>query len=307
MLNEIPDTIEVTRPNLLGHSNLVNLPRTPPNGVHLHSLECCENERSEIRIKDVVIGGPNIILMAGPCSIENENQARMAAIAAWKAGATILRGGAFKPRTSPYSFQGLGEGGLKMQRRIADELGMLVVTEATGEKNLPIVTRYADIIQIGMRNSQCYEFLVAVGEAASKFSKAVLYKRGKWMTIEEWMLGAEHILAAGCRDVILCERGTILDDGSYGLDLEGIGKVREVTHLPIIADPTHASLCSLQVPELALKAVATGVDGLIIEVHPYPEEALCDGKRAVTPNNLLQITTNISSILPEGRIAPQPN
>lgn len=290
----------VTRPELLGFSNLCNLPLKKPS-IMKYSIECTNGEQTIVKVKDTLVGSPRIVLIAGPCSLENEPQMWEAALAAKVAGAVGLRGGAFKPRTSPYSFQGNGETALIMQRKIADELGMFVVTEATGEKNLPSVAKYADIIQIGARNSQNFELLSLAGEVAGKLGRAILYKRGPWMSINEWMLATEYILASGCKDVILCERGTNLNDGGYGLDTQGIVSLRKITHLPIIADPTHSAKKSDQVPQIAINGIAAGADGLIIEVHPNPQEAKSDGERALLPQTLIALSEEIRNNLPIGR------
>lgn len=291
----------VSRPELLGHSNLAILPTVRPEHP-LYSLEYTHGQRSIVDVDGVQIGGPEIVLMAGPCSLENEAQIWESAHAAHAAGAKILRGGAFKPRTSPYSFQGLGEFGLKLQRAAADALGMKVVTEATGESNVRVVAAHAEIIQIGARNSQNFELLVKAAQAARTFGRAILYKRGAAMSIGEWLEGAEYLLAAGLptNKLMLCERGTGTN-GSVDLDTQGIEKVRQITHLPIIADPTHASMVADQVPGKAVRAIQAGADALIIEVHPRPHEALSDGPRALLPETLIQVAQKINDIAPTGR------
>ena len=290
----------VTHRQLREHSHLRDLPLIEPD-VPLHSLEKTGGERTIIQIGEVEIGGPEIILMAGPCALEDAKQIWDSAEAAKAAGAKILRGGAFKPRTSPYSFQGMGEVGLKLQRLAADQLGMLVVTEATGERNVDIVAQYADIIQIGARNAQSFDLLAKIGKTALEYNRAVLYKRGPSMSLQDWMWGAEYILATGCTNVILCERGTMMPSGSVDFDDAGVRAVRTLTHLPIIGDPTHATKKSENVPGLAKRAIEANVDGLLIEIHPKPEAALCDGARALLPETLLAVANGINDIAPKGR------
>lgn len=289
----------VTHQQLGDHSHLAELAWTPPN-IPLYSLERTYGERSVVQIDGVKIGGPEIVLMAGPCSLENPEQILECAVAAKEAGASVLRGGAFKPRTSPYSFQGLGEEGLKMQRIVADRLGMIVVTEATEESNAEIVAKYAQIIQIGARNSQSFGLLVKIAKEAKKLNRAILYKRGPSMTLQEWLWGAEYMLAAGCNKIILCERGSMVH-GKIDFDDEGVRDIRKLTHLPIIGDPTHAAKRANDVPNLAIRAIKAGVDGLIIETHPRPTEALSDGPRALLPQTLIQVANNINNAAPQGR------
>ncbi len=295
------------RTQLQGDSWLIYLPEKPPNHHNLYSLESTGGERTIVKIKDLVIGDPQIILAAGPCALENETQINESAQAARAAGATILRGGAFKPRTSPYSFQGMGETGLVIQRKVADEFGMLVVTEATSEENILTVAKYADIIQIGARNSQNFELLALVGLVANLTGKAVLYKRGPAMSINEFLDGAEYLLAAGlpADKLILCERGSKMPDGRTDLDDKGMKALRGKTHLVIIGDPTHSQQTADQVPEAAERAIKAGADGLIVEVHPNPNEALCDGKRALRPEQLMMLANNIDKQAPDGRFFRQ--
>lgn len=291
ILKEIKTNLNMqTRPEIAVHSNFGHLPVTKPDIYLFEKLE--RDHKTVIKIKDVEIGGGEVVLMAGPCSLENERQMLASAKIAQAAGAKILRGGAFKPRTSPYSFQGNGELALKMQRKIADELNMLVVSEATGEKNLQIVAEFADIIQIGARNSQNFELLVA----AASMGKPILYKRGAAMTMNEWLHGAEYLLAGGCNDVMLCERGTFLNNGEYTMDTNGIEHLKERTHLPIIADPTHASKFASEVPELAIRGLLAGADGLIIECHPDPNKALSDGHRALRLEDMINLSTRIENL-----------
>lgn len=243
-------------------------------------------KNSVIQVGDVKIGGTDFVVMAGPCAVESEEQLLEAAHAVNKAGATILRGGAFKPRTSPYAFQGLEEEGLKMLAEARRQTGLAIVTEAVDPRDVELVAAYADIIQIGARNMQNFRLLREVGQTG----KPVLLKRGMSATIEDWLMAAEYIMAAGSHDVILCERGirTFETAVRNTLDISAVPVVKELSHLPIIIDPSHATGYVKYVPALAKSAVAVGADGLIIEVHPNPSRALCDGPQSLTP---VQFTT----------------
>lgn len=292
MIEQLQHTHIDTHRQLQDFSRLCNLPVKAPD-VLLYSLERTDGKRSIVHIGDIEIGGTEIVLMAGPCSVENPTQAWEAAIAAKEAGATVLRGGVFKPRTSPYTFQGMGPEGLILQRAIADNLGMRIVTESTGESNTELVAQYADIIQTGARNAQSFEFLAHVGSIAARYDRAVLYKRGAAMSVQEFLWGAEYILAAGCKKVLLCERGTLLSNGHVDFDVEGVEAIKSLTHLPIIGDPTHAVKESRLVRDRARKAISAGCDGLIVETHPNPEQALSDGARALRPEELVYIGDDI--------------
>jgi 3-deoxy-7-phosphoheptulonate synthase len=229
----------------------------------------------------VRFGGTEIPVIAGPCSVENEAQILESARAVKAAGATALRGGAFKPRSSPYSFQGLGKQGLELLARAKQETGLAIVTEAMDEEGAELVARYADCIQIGARNMQNYSLLKRVG----KLGKPVLLKRGMAATIQDLLLSAEYLLAEGNTQVILCERGLrSFDTTSRNLfDLTAIPVVQQLSHLPIVADPSHGTGRRDKVLPMARAAVAAGADGIIIEVHPYPEKALSDGVQSQTP------------------------
>ncbi|OGO20228.1 MAG: 3-deoxy-7-phosphoheptulonate synthase, partial [Chloroflexi bacterium RBG_16_50_11] len=224
-----------------------------------------------ISIGDVKIGGGQPVIMAGPCAVESEEQALTIAQIVKKAGAKIYRAGAFKPRTSPYSFQGMGEKGLKILEKVRRETGLLIITEATDTENLNAVEKYADIIQIGARNMQNYSLLRLAGHA----KKPVLLKRGMAATIEEWLMAAEYIMSEGNSRVMLCERGirTFADNTRNTLDLSAIPSIREASHLPIIIDPSHAAGRRDYVTPLSLGAIAAGADGLLIEVHHDPSHA----------------------------------
>ena len=229
----------------------------------------------------LTIGGEEVVVMAGPCSVESEAQIIASAHAVRDAGATILRGGAYKPRSSPYSFQGLGLPGLKLLAKAREETGLLIVTEAMDPEGADLVAEHADIIQIGARNMQNYSLL----KRAGKLKKPVLLKRGLAATIQELLLSAEYILAEGNPDVILCERGIRSFDSQTRnlLDLSAIPVVRKLSHLPIIADPSHGTGLREFVPPMARAAIAAGADGLLVEVHPQPERALSDGAQTLAP------------------------
>jgi 3-deoxy-7-phosphoheptulonate synthase len=257
-----------------------------------------------VRVGDVEIGGPDPVVIAGPCAIENREQALRAARAAWQAGARILRGGAFKPRTSPYSFQGLGDDGLKLLAEMRDLTGLPVVTEVMEPDQVDLVAEYADALQVGSRNMMNFPLLRRVATC----NKPVLLKRGFAATIEEWLLSAEYILAGGNDRVILCERGIRSFDPStrFTLDLNAVPLVRRLTHLPIIVDPSHGTGKRELVPAMSLAGIAAGAHGLIIEVHPDPEHALSDGRQSITPDTLVEIvskTRALSALLQAGVMA----
>lgn len=241
-----------------------------------------------------VIGGAAIVLMAGPCAVEGERQIVDVAHVLRGMGATILRGGAFKPRTSPYSFQGLGLDGLRFLARAREETGMAVVTEALDPDGVDLVSEYADIIQIGARNMQNYPLL----RRAGRCGKPVLLKRGMSATIEEWLLAAEYLLAEGNHDVILCERGvrSFAKHTRNLLDLTAIPVVKSLSHLPIIADPSHGTGLRTKVIPMARAAVAAGADGLMIEVHPDPPRAMSDGAQSLYPEQFAELMEQIAVI-----------
>lgn len=274
------------------HTLLAGLERLKPM-LPLHSLEATEGRHSVVEIGELVVGSPELIVMAGPCSVESEAQLLEIAGKIKKAGATVLRGGALKPRTSPWSFQGLGEEGLGLMRGIADSHGLKVVTEATGMNNVELVARYADIIQIGSRNSQSYELIAA----SALTGKPMLLKRGWDSTIEEWLNAAEYALALGNPNVILCERGIRTPVGTI-LDVNAIIEAKHRTHLPVIADPSHAGQKTELVHALTLAAIAAGADGVIVEVHEHPDQALSDGKQAISGNTLAHICRDIAAMAP---------
>ncbi|MEN3203128.1 MAG: 3-deoxy-7-phosphoheptulonate synthase [Atribacterota bacterium] len=247
-----------------------------------------------VRVGDVEIGPGKFVVMAGPCAIESEAQIIETAYRVKEAGAKILRGGAFKPRTSPYSFQGLGEEGLRLLAKAREETGLPFVTEALGIEELPLVAEYADMIQIGARNMQNFRLLEAVG----RLRKPVLLKRGMMNTVDELLMSAEYILAQGNYQVVLCERGirTFEPSTRNTLDLSCIPLVKKKSHLPIIVDPSHGTGRSDLVIPMSLAALACGADGLIIEVHPNPIEALSDGPQSLTPDQFASLMKELRKL-----------
>jgi 3-deoxy-7-phosphoheptulonate synthase len=246
------------------------------------------SEDSKIEVgKGVVIGGRKITVMAGPCAVEDEKTLLEIAKEIKKAGASILRGGAFKPRTSPYSFQGLGEQGLKYLKEVGDEVGLATVSEVMDSRDVGLVARYIDILQIGARNMQNFNLLKEVGQT----KKPVLLKRGMSSTVKELLMSAEYILAGGNFNVILCERGirTFEDSTRNTLDISAVPNVKRLSHLPIVVDPSHAGGKWELVSPLARAAVACGADGLIVEVHTHPEDAKSDGAQSLLPDNFNQM------------------
>ncbi|MEM3967195.1 MAG: 3-deoxy-7-phosphoheptulonate synthase, partial [Ignisphaera sp.] len=234
-------------------------------------------DKTTVNVGDVEVGGRGIIIAAGPCAVESETQMIEIAKAVKRVGAQILRGGAFKPRTSPYSFQGLGEEGLKILKRASEAVGLPVVTEVMDVRDVSLVAKYADMIQIGARNAQNYSLLKEVG----KLKKPVLLKRGFGMTVEEWILTAEYVLLEGNGSVVLCERGirTFEKSTRFTLDIAGFAVAKTLTHLPIALDPSHPAGRKDIVEPLALAGIAAGADMLIIEVHTNPEKALSDAEQ----------------------------
>lgn len=253
-------------------------------------------EGTVVVIDDVRIGGDEVIVMAGPCSAENEEQVFTTAAAVKKAGAKVFRGGAFKPRSSPYSFQGLGEEGLRMLREASDQHNMKLVSEVMDVSQIELVGRYADIYQVGARNMQNFTLLRELGRTR----KPVLLKRGIAATIEEWLLSAEYILAGGNNDVILCERG-IRTFESYTrntLDISAIPVIKKLSHLPIITDPSHATGIRNKVAPMARASVAAGADGIIVEVHCNPDKALSDGAQSMFPAQFDRVMAELRIIAP---------
>lgn len=253
-----------------------------------------QEENTVVEVRGLKIGDGHLQVMAGPCAVESREQLLEAARQVKEAGATILRGGAFKPRTSPYSFQGLEEEGLKLLAEAREITGLPVVTEVMDVSTLPLIYEYADILQIGARNMQNFFLLREV----AKVDKPVLLKRAPSATVEEWLMAAEYILAGGNFNVILCERGIKTFD-TYTrntLDLTAIPVVKYFSHLPVIVDPSHAIGNWRFIGEMSKAAVAAGADGLLIEMHPNPQEALCDGKQSLTPGNFKALMNEIAVI-----------
>ena len=252
------------------------------------------SETTVIRLGDVEIGGPAVVLMAGPCTIESEEQLVRTAAAVRAAGARIMRGGAFKPRTSPYSFQGLGEEGLKLMRRAADAHGLFVISEIMEKSQIPLLDRYVDIFQVGARNMQNYPLLRELGSV----ERPVMVKRGLSATVDEWLTSAEYVMSGGNTQVMVCERG-IRAYETYTrntLDLNAVAVAKSLSHLPVIVDPSHAAGVRDKVPPLARAAVAAGADGLLIEVHYDPERAICDGQQSLYPEQFAELSGQIRVI-----------
>ncbi|MCH8942444.1 MAG: 3-deoxy-7-phosphoheptulonate synthase [Bacteroidetes bacterium] len=253
-----------------------------------------KKENTEININGVIVGGNEIEVMAGPCAIENEDQIFEIAKIVADAGAKILRGGAFKPRTSPYSFQGLGEEGLKLLRKAADENNLVVISELMETKQVHLLEEYVDIIQIGARNMQNFPLLKVVG----KSNKPVMLKRGLAARVEDLLMSAEYILASGNPNVILCERGirTFETYTRNTFDISAIPVIHKRSHLPIIADPSHAIGIRDKVLPMARAAIAAGADGIMIEVHNHPEQALSDGPQSLLPDQFAELMKQIKLI-----------
>ena len=251
-------------------------------------------EDTVVQVGDVSIGSSDLTIIAGPCAVESEYQALTIAEHVRRSGAQLFRGGAFKPRTSPYSFQGLGEKGLKILAKVRREIGMPVVTEVMDLEKIDLVAEYADVIQIGTRNMQNFSLLRRAGKA----SKPVLLKRGMAATIDEWLMAAEYIMEGGNSQVILCERGvrTFVHHSRNTLDLSAVSVVVKESHLPIIVDPSHAAGQRDQVIPLSRAAVAVGAHGLIVEVHHAPEEALSDGAQSLYPDQFEKLCRQVRSI-----------
>lgn len=274
-LTGVAECIRITRPYKLVGSDL-------------------KNERSVIRIGEAEIGGDELALIAGVCAVESREQTMLTAELVAELGGKWFRGGAFKPRTSPYAFQGLAEEGLKILAEVRDRFGLRIVTEAVDEPALDLTEKYADVIQIGTRNSQNFSLLKRAGQAR----KPILLKRGMSSTLEEFLLAAEYIMAEGNYQVILCERGirTFSTHSRFTPDLTIVPEVHRLTHLPIIFDPSHSTGKRETVIPLARAAVAVGADGLLVDVHPYPERALCDGPQALLFDQYRQLVKEVRAI-----------
>jgi 3-deoxy-7-phosphoheptulonate synthase len=277
--------------NLPGVSEVI--PVTAP--YKLVSREA-KREDTVVSIGGVAVGGPRVAVVAGPCAVESEKQALDIAREVCAAGATLYRGGAFKPRTSPYSFQGLGEAGLKILAKVREETGLPIVTEVIDTDSAELVAEYADCLQIGARNMQNFALLKKVG----RMRKPVLLKRGMSATIEEFLLSAEYLLSEGNYEVVLCERGvrTFANHTRNTLDLSVIPYVKRISHLPILVDPSHGTGKRLKVLPMSRAAIAAGSDGLLIEVHDHPEVALSDGPQALLPEMFAQLMAEVRLLAP---------
>jgi len=254
-----------------------------------------QKQPTVVKVGNLEVGPLQFVVMAGPCSVESEEQILQAAQAVRAAGANILRGGAFKPRTSPYSFQGLEKKGLELLAKTREKTGLPVVTEVLGAEDIKLVSEYTDILQIGARNMQNFPLLKGVG----KTKKPVLLKRGMMCTVKELLMSAEYILSHGNSNVILCERGirTFEDQTRNTLDLSAVPLLKELTHLPVIVDPTHGTGVRSLIPPMARAAVASGCDGLMIEVHPHPELALSDGAQSLNPSEFAELMNRLQPYL----------
>jgi len=251
-------------------------------------------EDSVLSLNGIEVGGKRIVVMAGPCAVESEEQLAAAAGVIKKAGACFLRGGAFKPRTSPFSFQGLEEAGLELLARVRERSGIPVVTEVVDPHDVGLVSKYADVLQVGARNMQNYALLTEIGKSKCP----VILKRGLAATITEWLTAADYLLAQGNNQVILCERGirTFEDSTRFSLDIGSIPVIKRSSHLPLIVDPSHAAGHYALVPAMARAVVAAGADGLLIEVHPNPKEALVDGAQSLTPSDFARLMEELKRI-----------
>jgi 3-deoxy-7-phosphoheptulonate synthase len=266
-------------------------------------IDCAQHENDQrgsvsesaiVNVEGVEIGGSEVVVIAGPCAVENMNQLVESAFSVKRGNAKILRGGAFKPRSSPRSFQGLGEQGLKMLRDVSNMTGMPVVTEVMDIRQIDLICKYADMLQVGSRNMQNFPLLKEIGMTR----KPVLLKRGMMSTIEEFLLASEYILGQGNNQVVLCERGirTFETSTRNTLDLSAVPMLKSRCNLPVIVDPSHGTGLRWMVPAMAKAAVAAGADGLIMEVHYKPEEALCDGQQSLSPDEFNKLMTDLRRI-----------
>lgn len=251
-------------------------------------------EDSVVAVNGVEVGGRRIVVMAGPCAVESEEQLAASARVVKESGASILRGGAFKPRTSPFNFQGLEKAGLELLARVREQFAIPVVTEVVDPHDVELVAEYADILQVGSRNMQNFALLSSVGRS----KRPVLLKRGFACTVTEWLTAADYLLAEGNNQVILCERGirTFEDSTRFSLDISSIPVIKRFSHLPLIVDPSHAAGHYSLVPAIAKASVAAGADGLLIEVHPNPKEALIDGLQSLTPSDFARLMAELGPL-----------
>ncbi len=262
------------------------------------NLKVDRNHRPEgtrVLVKDVEIGGTGFVVMAGPCAVEGAEQTELAAAAVRENGGHVLRGGVFKPRTSPYSFQGMGEPGAQILMEAGRRHGLPVIAEVMDASQIPLMEEYVDILQVGARNMQNFSLL----RALAKSTRPILLKRSFSATLEEWFLAAEYLLDGGNSQVLLCERGirTFETEVRNTLDLAAVALAKQRTHLPVIVDPSHATGDSRLIVPMSLAAAAAGADGLLIEVHPWPERALCDGAQAITPALLQELMGRLEPVL----------
>lgn len=251
-------------------------------------------ENTVVSVGGVKVGGDRIVVMAGPCAVESKEQLFEAARAVKEAGASVLRGGAFKPRTSPFSFQGLGKEGLEMLAEAKEKFGLPVITEVVDPQDVKLVNQYADILQVGSRNMQNFALLTAINKSRCP----VVLKRGFAATVTEWLTAADYLLAEDNNNVILCERGirTFEDSARFSLDITSVPVIKRFSHLPVIVDPSHAAGHYILVPHIAKAAVAAGADGILIEVHPNPKEALVDGLQSLTPSDFARLMEELRAI-----------
>jgi 3-deoxy-7-phosphoheptulonate synthase len=253
-----------------------------------------KGEGSVVSVDGIEVGGKRVVVMAGPCAVEGEEQLEAAVKAIKEAGACMLRGGAYKPRTSPFSFQGLEKAGLELLARVREEFGIPVITEVIDPHDVSMVSKYADILQVGARNMQNFALLTKIGKSKCP----VILKRGLSATVTEWLTAADYLLAEGNSQVILCERGirTFEDTARFSLDMCSIPVIKRSSHLPLIVDPSHAAGHYSLVPALARAAIAAGADGLLIEVHPNPKEAFVDGLQSLTPSDFTRLMKELKAI-----------
>lgn len=290
----IPAEIRETLEGLLGALPGVSKVTPVSRPYKLASMEW-QRGPTVVDVKGVSIGPSTFTMMAGPCSIESFEQFREAGRIVKAAGAQVLRGGAFKPRTSPYAFQGLAEEGLKIMKAVGEEFGLLTISEVMSGDLVPLVAEYVDILQIGARSMQNFPLLIEAG----KSGKPVFLKRGPSATIDEFLLAAEYVLAQGNPNVILCERGVLPIDRSYTrntLDLNAVPVLKEYSHLPVIVDPSHGTGVARYVPLLAKAAMMVGADGLMVEMHPNPKEAMSDGSQSLTPEQFKALMSELSDL-----------
>ncbi len=271
---------------------------------HPYKLASREFHREDtiVTVKGVEIGGGSFVIMGGPCSVESHEQFAEAAAIVKRSGATILRGGAFKPRTSPYSFQGLAEDGLRIMKQVGEENGLVTISEVMSPDKVELVASYIDILQIGARSMQNFPLLIEAG----KSGKPVFLKRGPSASIDDFLLAAEYVLSQGNPNVILCERGITAFDKDYTrntLDLAAVPVLKEYTHLPVIVDPSHGTGVARYVKPMAKAALVVGADGIMVEMHPNPKKALSDGSQALTPQQFEDMVAELDALLPVLRLS----